>query len=302
MIHPTLRQLQYIVAVADERHFGRAAEACFVTQPALSAQVRQLESLLEVQIFERNSRRVLVTPAGETLVERARRILMEVEELVEAARVAQQPLSGTLRIGVIPTVSPYLLPRALPKLRRKHRELRPLLREDHTARIVAELEAGRLDVLLLALEAELGNAQTLPLFRDDFLAVMPTNHPLARKRSLRLEDLDGQQVLLLEDGHCLRDQALAVCSAQGASELGDFRATSLSTLTQMVSSGGAMTLLPELALAVETRGRRDLAVRPFRSPAPYRTIGLAWRPSSPKEDEFRTLGESFAARGKSQIP
>ena len=169
-----------------------------------------------------------------------------------------------------------------------------LLREDHTARIVAELEAGHLDVLLLALEAELGNAQTLPLFRDDFLAVMPADHPLARKRRLRLEDLDGRQVLLLEDGHCLRDQALAVCSAQGASELGDFRATSLSTLTQMVTDGDVMTLLPELALGVETRGRRDLAVRPFRPPAPYRTIGLAWRSSSPREEEFHSLARSFA--------
>lgn len=293
MIHPTLRQLEYIVAVAEERHFGRAAAACFVTQPALSAQVRELESLLDLQIFERGSRRVLVTPAGAGLVERARGILVAVDELVEAARVAQRPLCGTLRVGVIPTVGPYLLPRVLPRLRRKHKELRLLLREDHTVRIVAELEAGHLDVLLLALEAELGNAQTLPLFRDDFLAVMPADHPLARKKRLRLEDLDGRQVLLLEDGHCLRDQALAVCSAQGASELGDFRATSLSTLTQMVTDGDVMTLLPELALGVETRGRRDLAVRPFRPPAPHRTIGLAWRSSSPREEEFHSLAHSF---------
>jgi LysR family hydrogen peroxide-inducible transcriptional activator len=294
MIRPTLRQLEYVVAVAEHRHFGRAAAACFVTQPALSSQVRELESLLDLQIFERGSRRVLVTPAGAGLVERARRILVEVDELLEAARIAQKPLCGTLRVGVIPTVGPYLLPRVLPKLRRRHKELRLLLREDHTARIVAELEAGRLDVLLLALEAELGNAQTLPLFRDDFLAMMPTDHPLARKRSLRLDDLDGRQVLLLEDGHCLRDQALAVCSAQGASELGDFRATSLSTLTQMLTGEEAMTLLPELALDVEMRGRRDLVVRPFRSPAPYRTIGLAWRPSTPREDEFRALADGLA--------
>ena len=294
MIRPTLRQLEYIVAVADERHFGRAAQACFVTQPALSAQVRELESLLDLQIFERDSRRVLVTPEGAGLAERARGILVAVDELVEAARVAREPLSGTLRMGVIPTVGPYLLPRVLPRLRRKHQELHLLLREDHTARIVAELEAGRLDLLLLALEADLGKAQSLPLFRDDFLAVMPRDHPLARKKSLRQEDLDGEQVLLLEDGHCLRDQALAVCSAQGASELGDFRATSLSTLTQMVTDGEVMTLLPELALGVETRGRRDLAVRPFRPPAPFRTIGLAWRPSSPREEEFRALADSFS--------
>ena len=293
MIRPTLRQLEYIVAVADERHFGRAAEACFVTQPALSAQVRELESLLDLQIFERGGRRVLVTPAGAGLVERARGILVEVDEFVEAARVARRPLCGTLRVGVIPTVAPYLLPRVLPRLRRKHKELRLLLREDHTVRIVAGLEAGHLDVLLLALEAELGNAQTLPLFRDEFFAVMPADHALARKKRLRLEDLDGRQVLLLEDGHCLRDQALAVCSAQGASELGDFRATSLSTLTQMVTDGDVMTLLPELALGVETRGRRDLAVRPFRPPVPHRTIGLAWRSSSPREEEFQSLAHSF---------
>jgi LysR family hydrogen peroxide-inducible transcriptional activator len=294
MIRPTLRQLEYIVAVADQRHFSRAAEACFVTQPALSAQVRELESLLDVQIFERHSRGVLLTRAGVELVERARKILVEVDEFVEAARFAQQLLCGTLRVGVIPTLAPYLLPRVLPKMRKKHKELRLVLREDHTARIVAELEAGRLDVLLLALEADLGNAQTLPLFRDDFFAVMPVDHPLARKKRLRQEDLNGRQVLLLEDGHCLRDQALAICSAQGASELDDFRATSLSTLTQMVTDGDVMTLLPELALDVETRGHRELAVRPFRSPTPYRTIGLAWRPSSPRAEEFRALADSFA--------
>jgi LysR family hydrogen peroxide-inducible transcriptional activator len=294
MIRPTLRQLEYIVAVADQRHFGRAAETCFVTQPALSAQVRELESLLDLQIFERSSRRVLLTPAGAGLVERARKILVEVGELVEEARVAQRPLCGALQLGVIPTVGPYLLPRVLPKLRRKHRELRLLLREDHTARIVADLEAGRLDLLLLALEADLGNAETLALFRDEFFAVMPADHPLARRKSLRLEDLNGRQVLLLDDGHCLREQALAVCRAQGASELGDFRATSLSTLTQMVTGGDLMTLLPELALGVETRARRDLAVRPFRAPAPCRTIGLAWRPSSARAEEFHLLAKSLA--------
>ena len=181
----------------------------------------------------------------------------------KAPRVAREPLSGTLRVGIISTVGPYLLPRVLPRLRRKHKELHLLLREDHTARIVTELEAGRLDVLLLALEADLGKAQTLPLFRDEFLAVLPKDHHLARKGSLRQEDLNGEQVLLLEDGHSLRDQALAVCTAQGASELGDFRATSLSTLTQMVTDGDVMPCLPELSLGVEKRGRRDLAVRPF---------------------------------------
>lgn len=293
MNRPTLRQLEYIVAVADERHFGRAAEACFVTQPALSAQVLGLEELLEVRLFERDRRRVLPTPAGAEVVERARKILVQADELVETARSASRPLCGTLRMGVIPTVAPYLLPRVVPKLRRKHRELRLLLREDHTERIVAELEAGRLDLLLLALEAELGDATTLPLFRDDFLAVMPGDHRLATRKRLRESDLRGERVLLLEDGHCLRDQALAVCGAQGATELGDFRATSLSTLTQMVTGCEALTLLPEIAVGLETRGRRDLAVRPFRTPAPGRTLGFAWRPTSPRADEFRALATSF---------
>ena len=201
MNRPTLRQLECIVAVADEGHFGRAAEACFITQPALSAQVRGLEELLEVRVFERDRRRVLVTEAGEGIVSRARQILLGVDELVEAARGSQRPLCGTLRIGVIPTVGPYLLPRVLPRVRRKHRELRVSLREDRTPQLVADLEAGRLDLLLLALEADLGAARTLPLFRDDFLAVMPQHHPLARKETLRESDLEGASVLLLDDGH-----------------------------------------------------------------------------------------------------
>lgn len=294
MDRPTLRQLEYAVAVADHGHFGRAAEACFVTQPALSTQVRQLEDLLEVQIFERDRRHVLVTPAGAEIVARARRVLLAVDELVEAGRVAREPLSGTLRLGVIPTVGPYLLPRVLPKVRRRHPKLRLMLREDQTARLVADLDAGRLDLLLLALEADLGDAETLPLFDDEFHAVMPAGHPLAQRKTLRESDLSGRHVLLLDDGHCLRDQTLAVCGARGADELEDFRATSLSTLTQMLTSESeALTLLPDLALPVETRGRRDLVVRSFRPPAPHRTIGLAWRRTSPRGDEFRALAEDL---------
>lgn len=201
MNKPTLRQLEYIVAVADHGHFGRAAAACFVTQPALSTQIRQLESLVEAQIFERGRRQVLQTALGAECVERARRVILQVDELVEATRVARQTLTGDLRMGVIPTVGPYLLARVLPAVRRKHKGLRPLLREDPTARLVSELKAGRLDVLLLALEADLGDAQTLPLFQDDFHVVMPRGHALATKKSVRESDLVGEQVLLLDDGH-----------------------------------------------------------------------------------------------------
>ncbi len=201
MNRPTLRQLEYIVAVADHRHFGRAAAACFVTQPALSSQLRQVEELLDVRIFERNRRTVLVTPIGAELVARARRVLLEVDELVETSRSAQTPLSGDLRLGVIPTIGPYLLPRVLPGLRRRHKKLRLMIREEPTARLVEELEAGRLDVLLVALEADLGDAHTLPIFDDDFHAVMATDHRLASKKRLRESDLAGEHVLLLDDGH-----------------------------------------------------------------------------------------------------
>lgn len=201
MQRPTVRQLEYVVAVADHGHFGRAARACFVTQPALSAQLQQVEELLEVTIFERGRRQVRATPAGAEIVRRARRVLVEVDELVEAARVAQEPLSGDLRLGVIPTVAPYLLPRVLPKVRRRHKKLRLLLREDPTARLVAELEAGRLDLLLLALEADLGDAHTHPLFDDAFHVVMPADHALARRKRLRQSDLTSERVLLLDDGH-----------------------------------------------------------------------------------------------------
>jgi LysR family hydrogen peroxide-inducible transcriptional activator len=293
MNRPSVRQLECIVAVADARHFGRAAEACFITQPALSAQVRQLEELLEVRLFERDRRGVITTTAGKEIVARARRVLVDLDELVEAARSARAPLSGTLRLGVIPTVAPYLLPRVLPRVRRRHRELHLRLREDQTGELVAELEAGRLDLLLLALEADLGDARTLPLFRDEFVVVMPRSHPLARKKTLRESDLEGASVLLLDDGHCLRDQALAVCGSQRTTELADLRATSLNTLTQMLVETDALTLLPEMAVAVETRGRRDLVVRPFRAPRPYRTIGLAWRRTSARGEEFEQLAESL---------
>ncbi|MFT5443873.1 MAG: LysR family hydrogen peroxide-inducible transcriptional activator [Myxococcota bacterium] len=291
---PTLRQLEYIVAVADQRHFGRAAEHCGVTQPGLSAQVRELESLLDVTIFERDPKGVLLTTAGGLIVERAREILIKSAELVDAAHGAHRPLWGRLDVGVIPTVAPYLLPRALPRVRRKHRELNLRLRELQTDRLVEELEQGRLDLLIVALDVDLGAAETLPLFDDPFYAVMTKGHDLAKKKTIADADLKGQQVLLLEDGHCLRGHALSVCQAHGASELADlFRATSLNTLMQMITEDDVMTLLPELAVASETRGRRDLVVRPLRSPAPFRRIGLAWRKGSPRADEFRLLAECF---------
>ena len=290
---PTLRQLEYLVAIADLGSFHRAARACGVSQPGLSAQIRQLEALLDLRLLERDRRRVLLTPAGEALVRRARAVLAEARGLVEIAHALQRPLSGALRLGVIPTVAPYLLPRALPRVRRRHPELRLRLREAQTGDLVAALERGELDVLLLALEAPLGALETLALFRDRFHVALPAGHPLARRRRIRERDLAGEPVLLLDDGHCLRAQALAVCSEAGAEEQSDFRATSLGTLIEMVCGGAGVTLLPELALASETR-RRGLAVVPFAKPEPYRTIGLAWRPSSGRAAEFALLAASLA--------
>jgi LysR family hydrogen peroxide-inducible transcriptional activator len=201
MIQPTLRQLEYLVAIADHGGFHRAADACHVSQPGLSAQIKQLEELLDVQLLERDRRRVLFTPAGGAITERARQILRAAEELVDTARVHARPLSGVLRLGVIPTVAPYWLPQALPEVRARFPELRVRLLEDSTDRLLEALDRGSLDVLILALEADLGDVETLPLADDPFLVAMSTDHRLARRKHLRESDLTGETVLLLQDGH-----------------------------------------------------------------------------------------------------
>jgi LysR family hydrogen peroxide-inducible transcriptional activator len=291
---PTLRQLEYFVAVADGRSFQGAARVCHVSQPGLSAQIRELESILDVQLFERGRSGVLVTPAGEALLPRARAALAEAQGLAEAAQAFRRPLSGRLRLGVIPTLAPYLLPRALPGVRRRHPELRLELHEAVTGALVERLRAGVLDLLLVALEAPLAGLATRPLFADPFVVALPASHPLAKKKSLRESDLAGETTLLLEDGHCLREQALAVCRANGAHELADFRASSLATLVEMVRGGAGITLLPSLAVPA-LGAPRDLAIVPFAKPAPARTIGLAWRARSGRAGEFEQLAASFAA-------
>jgi LysR family hydrogen peroxide-inducible transcriptional activator len=289
----SLRQLQYVAAVADTLGFHKAAARCHVSQPTLSAQVQQLESVLGVQLFERDRRRVLVTSAGADISARARRVLLEVDDLIAAATRLHEPFAGTLRIGVIPTIAPYLLPDVMPKVGAKYPKLSLVFREEKTADIVRDLDAGTLDLGLLALEADLGGCTHAEIARDPFVAAMPKGHPLAKKRRLALSDLRDARVLLLDEGHCLRDQALALCGTAGADEMG-FRATSLSTLAQMVSSGAGVTLLPALAVAVENR-RSQLEIRPFVRPAPGRTIALIWRPSSPFAAVFIELTKTFRA-------
>ena len=291
----SLRQLEYAVAVADTLGFHKAAERCHVSQPTLSAQIKQLENVLGVELFERDRRRVLVTAAGQAVLERARRVLLEMDDLVaEAAKVAR-PDSATFRIGVIPTIAPYFLPEILPAARRQLPDVRLIFREEKTDAIVAGLREGRLDAGLLALEADIGKWATSRIVRDDFVVALPKEHPLAKKKRLLPTDLDGEQVLLLEEGHCFRTQALSVCDRASATE-GELRATSLSTLTQMVSAGLGITLLPTIAVPVENR-RGQLEIRRFASP-PHRTIALVWRPQSPFSETLRTLAGAFEAAAR----
>jgi LysR family hydrogen peroxide-inducible transcriptional activator len=288
----SLRQLEYVVAVARLRNFHEAAASCHVSQPGLSIQLRQLEEQLGVRIFERDRRCVLVTSEGEEIVRRAARVLEEAGALVDAAKAASRPMCGLLRLGVIPTVAPYVLPAALPRIRKKHPELRVRLREAHTADLVEAMRDGELDLLLLSLDAPLGGLVERELFVDRFVVALPRGHRLSSRKTLREKDLAGEPVLLLEDGHCLRDNALSVCQSAGAKEAGDFRAGSLSTLVQMVAAGDGLTLLPAMAAAVESK-RGEIDVVPFAEPAPGRRIGFAWRATSPRVQEFETLVAFF---------
>jgi LysR family hydrogen peroxide-inducible transcriptional activator len=294
MNQPTLQQLRYAVTVADERNFGRAAAQCFVSQPALSSQIRELERRLRVQLFERGPRGVLVTTAGAEVVRRARRILHDVDALCEAAVGAGDVLSGPLRLGVIPTVAPYVLPAALHAVAETYPSLELYLREDRTDDLVAQLQAGDLDLLLLALPLDRSGVTELPLFDEAFRLAMPHDHRLAGRRRCSTADLVGERLVLLEDGHCLRDQALAVCSTAGAVGGAEVQGTSLPTVVQMVGAGLGVTLLPEMTVEREARPVRNVVVRDLH-PAPTRTIGLAWRSSSARGDAYRHLGEVIAS-------
>jgi LysR family hydrogen peroxide-inducible transcriptional activator len=291
--HPfTLRQLQYASAVADLRSFRRAAERCHVSQPSLSAQVIHLEEALGVRLFERGSRRVLVTAAGEAVLSRVRRLLLEAEDLADSVRQLGDPLSGTLRLGVIPTISPYLLPEVVPGLRARHPGLSAVWVEDKTETLLESLREGRLDGALLALEAPLGEVENEVVCEDPFVLAAPPGHPLVQSSiPATPQELRGAGFLLLDDGHCFRDQALAYCASARGREL-DFRATSLATLAQMVAGGAGVTLLPRLALPVENR-RSELAVRRLASPVPHRTLALVWRPRSPLGPALRVLARTL---------
>ncbi|MGC1730970.1 MAG: LysR substrate-binding domain-containing protein, partial [Steroidobacteraceae bacterium] len=240
-----LKDLRYLVAVADQRHFGRAAARCFVSQPTLSAQLKKLEQSLGVQLIERSPNNIGLTDAGEQIVARARRILEASDEVVALARSRRDPLAGRLRVALLPTIGPYLLPRVARAIRKGLPRLGLMLYEYRTATLLEKLQAGELDLGILALPVDLGGGlEARELYREPFTVALPAGHALARRASLRIADLKDERLLLLEDGHCLRDQALEVCGRAGLSDSQDFRATSLETLRQMVATGAGLTLLP----------------------------------------------------------
>jgi LysR family hydrogen peroxide-inducible transcriptional activator len=292
----TLRLAQYAVAVAELRSFRRAAELCRVSQPALSAQLAALEEGVGARLFERDRRRVLPTPAAAQVLDRLRRLLVEADDLLDAARPLADPMAGTLRLGILPTIGPYLLPDAVTGLRKGFPRLALRWVEDRTAVLVSALRAGDLDGAVVALESDVGGLEHAEIGRDEFVLAVPRGHALARSHGpVQAAALDGEPVLLLADGHCFREQALAFCARAGADELG-FRATSLSTLAQMAAGGAGVTLLPRLSVPVENR-RGALVVRPFAPPVPARTLVLVWRPRSPLAPSLRplagALGESL---------
>lgn len=275
-----LRDLRYLVTLAEVLHFGRAAEACHVSQPTLSTQIRKLEEELGVALVERAPRHVMLTPAGHDIAARARRVLAEVEQMRETARRTSDPEAGSVRLGVFPTLGPYLLPHVVPRIRARFPRLELLLVEEKTEVVLHMLRDGKLDAAVLAMPLHEDWLETEFLFEEPFLLAVPEGHPLSGHRNLRLAELSNQNLLLLEEGHCLRDQALEVCSLAGAGEKEGFRATSLETLRQMVAAGVGVTLLPMLAVKPPVSPSENIRLLAFRDPPPSRRLALVWRKSS----------------------
>jgi LysR family transcriptional regulator, hydrogen peroxide-inducible genes activator len=296
MPHVTLKQLRYFDALVREQHFGRAADACSVTQPALSMQIQELEASLGIALVERTRAGVKLTPKGAEIALRAQRLLSDARDLIDYAKQSTGVLSGSLRLGVIPSVAPYLLPPLLPLLREKYPDLVLHVRETQTQPLTEELVEGKLDVLLLALPLKHPDIEGLAIFDDRFLLAMPSSTKLTGRVRATKELIAGDRLLLLEEGHCLRDQALTFCSLQQVDAVNTFGASSLSTIVEMVSAGLGITLLPEICLGVESRNR-DLKLIRFADPEPSRSLGLAWRRSSPRGEDFKALAALVAKAG-----
>lgn len=293
-----LKDLRYLVAIADTGHFGKAAEKCFVSQPTLSAQLKKLEDYLGVPLVERQPRKALLTPAGAQIVVRARRIVEASDEVVAIAQAHREPLAGRLRIAFLPTIGPYLLPIVAPKLRKELPRLELMLYEYQTATMLERLRAGDIDMGILALPVDLDGLAAKPLYDEHFVVAAPADHALASRKQIKIEDLQGTTLLLLEDGHCLRDQALDVCNRIDVHEKQDFRATSIETLRQMVASGAGLTLMPELATLGSHAAPRGLVFKPFAKPAPSRRIGVIWRKSSPRSVAIDAVSQVIAVHAQ----
>lgn len=275
-----LKDLKYLVALADTGHFGRAAERTFVSQPTLSAQLKKLEEFLGVKLVERQPKNVQLTEVGREVVTRARRMIEESEAIISLARNNADPYAGKLKLALIPTIGPYLLPRVMQKIRRALPHLGLMLYEHQTEAVLKRLRDGEIDLGIVALPVAHEGLETRELYDEAFMVALPNHHPLAARSTIRVQDLKGQTLLLLEDGHCLRDQALEVCSRVDVREAEDFRATSLETLRQMVVAGLGITLLPETAVESPFGSQRGLTIRQFSKPAPNRSVGAVWRKSS----------------------
>lgn len=293
MIHtPTLKQLRYLCAVAEHRHFGKAAESCFVSQSTLSAGIAELEDILGTCLVERDKKAVRLTAIGREITGRAQRILTATEDLVFAAEASREPFTVEMRLGVIPTIAPFVLPKMLKQLRRRYPDFKLFIREDLSGRLVEELHAGELDVLLLALPYPARNTETLHLFYDNFLLAYDKGHALSKKKTLATRDLRNQDLLLLEDGHCLRDHAMDACKLHSDDINIPYQATSLNTIIQMVASDIGITILPAMAVDANILRGTNVQTRAFDEDKIWRSIGLMWRSKSPRYQEFKLLGET----------
>jgi LysR family hydrogen peroxide-inducible transcriptional activator len=292
---PSVKQLKYLCAVAEHRHFSKAAAACHVTQSTLSAGIQELESQLGVVVFERNKKTVLITPLGEKLLHQARIILGDVEDFVSLARANEGVLAGEIRLGVIPTIGPFILPAILSDLRRAYPKLKLYLKEELSAQLLLQLQQGRLDLIMLAFPYALPDMETVNLFKDEFLLCLSPGHKLEKLKQVKQQQLRGESLLLLEEGHCLRDHALEACKLQNADTDLVYQGTSLHTLVQMVANGLGVTLLPEMAVAANVLGDTNLQLKHFSSENVCRKIGMAWRKSDPRREDYLLLAEFIKA-------
>ncbi len=296
-----IRDLKYLITVADLKHFGKAAEACFVSQPTLSMQLKKLEDELDIQIFERNNKQVLITTAGQAIINQAHIILREVDQLKSIAQMARDPFAGVFRLGVIPTIAPYLLPHIMAPLKKSLPRLELFLLEEKTSRLIKELKDGKIDAAILALPIHDTELAEQLLYAEAFYVALPSTHSLNKKKTIKISDLTNETILLLDDGHCLRDQALEVCNITTIQEKSDFRATSLETLRQMVIAGSGLTLLPELAIQSPHGKNQTMHIIPFAKPTPKRDVAIIWRKNSPRAQVIEKIAEVIKQKINAKI-